>query len=174
LDYRRGWAQGLNDGPIGVVEDGAWESVHALEGGTVIAEADGGGDAFVDGFVSDIGGARGTDGECIGGEVKGGEMALAEKSKAGGDEFGILATFAGGRRSHDHGFEKKEEAQEWHEGEFGEGEDGGVTARGEVDDMEEGEVGILEKSAGAGVEFVIEGVAKRWRSELAGRGGEPL
>jgi hypothetical protein len=40
--------------------------------------------------------------------------------------------------------------------------------------MEEGEVGILEKSAGAGVEFVIEGVAKRWRSELAGRGGEPL
>jgi hypothetical protein len=52
------WVEGSNDGPIGVVEDGAWESVHALEGGTVIAEADGGGDAFVDGFVSDIGGAK--------------------------------------------------------------------------------------------------------------------
>jgi hypothetical protein len=62
-----------DDGPIGVVEDGAWESVHALEGGTVIAEADCGGDAFVDGFVSDIGGVRGADGECIGGEVKGGD-----------------------------------------------------------------------------------------------------
>jgi hypothetical protein len=155
--------QSSNDGPISVVEDSAWESVHALEGGTVIAEADCGGYALVDGLVrGDIGGARGADGECIGGEVKGGEMAVAEKCKAGGDEFGILATFAGGRWSHDHGFEKEEEAQEWHEGEFGEREDGGVTARRvEVDDMEEGEVGILENSSGAGVEFVIESVAKR-------------
>ena len=122
---------GLNNGPIGVVEEGTGFGIEALDAGTKITEADSRFDLTVDSGRIQVGTALRGDGKGVDGGILGMKKTLAESLKASWDEFGVLPRFVRSGRSKKDSFKEEDETEEGVMGIFGGRTKGGITISSE-------------------------------------------